>query len=398
MPYQAPEIVDRAALGDDKYTVIELADGRKQLTPSPDSVSEPGTEINKALLDPLFQAVERMDNTLVPYDLYWWRRRATSGSYAETQQTAFGSSLGIASYYGSIITFFEHGENEDFNSSVSFQTASKININQSTGAVSLVSPTSRTVKISDYSSTYDLRTALTDMCAGKYLKFTSKSNSSVLYIPSISSVNQYNVASSADAPIRSYIGYFSPGGDWGGWGSGTDVQLIGSVKKTATGTWEIISSPASDTYPESGTSGGYEYEYFGKIYERALSTYVPGLKTVNVTSASYSSNSYSVKVPGSVCFFWTDWSSGGSSMQPFGVIDNNSGALLYLTSFYSSYKNAMYPELNVKSAIESQYYSSTQGVQTETLGKYSAGNLLFGTANGATSNYAFSLYLLPIVP
>ena len=80
MPYQAPEILDRVATGDDKYTVTELADGRKQLTPSPDSVSEPGTEINKALLDPAFKAIERMDNTLVPYDLYWWRRGPMSAS------------------------------------------------------------------------------------------------------------------------------------------------------------------------------------------------------------------------------------------------------------------------------------------------------------------------------
>ena len=336
-----------------------------------------------------------MDNTLVPYDLYWWRRRPTSGSYAETKQTAFGSSLGIASYYGSIITFFEHGEDEDFNSSVSFQTASKTSINQSTGAVSLVSPTSHTVKYSDYSSTYDLRTALTDMCAGKYLKFTSKSNSSILYVPSVSSVNQYNVASSADAPIRSYIGYFSPDGDWGGWGSGTDVQLIGSVKKTATGAWEGISSPDSDTYPESGTSGGYEYEYYGKIFTRALSTYVPELKTVNVTSASYSSNSLSVEVPGSVCLFWSNWNPSKCAGNPFGVIIKDGDTLIYVVSSYNSSQYSPY-QFKAQAAIEAYYYS-TSGT-TYTLGKYSAGNLLFGTANGATSNYAFSLYLLPIIP
>lgn len=396
MPYQAPEILDRAALGDDKYTVTELADGRKQLTPSPDSVAEPGTEINKALLQPMADALERIDAAAVPYVLYWWRRRATSGSYAETQQTAFGSSLGIASYYGSIITFFEHGENEDFNSSVSFQTASKININQSNGAVSLVSPTSRTVKISDYSSIYDLRTALTDMCAGKYLKFTSKSNSSVLYIPSISSVNQYNVASSVDAPIRSYIGYFSPGGDWGGWGSGTDVQLIGSVKKTATGAWEVISSTESDTYPESGTSGGYEYEYYGKIFERALSTYVPGLKNVNVTSASYSPNSFSVKVPGSICFFWTDWTATRKIGYPFGVIVKDANTVLYIIQSLDINSDYNYMESHSSTTIE--VYSNYYGGGTYTLGKYSNGELYFGTANGATSNYAFSLYLLPIVP
>lgn len=391
--YIAPEIKDRVAVGDDLYTITDSG-GKKKLTPSPTEVSEPGTEINKALLQPMADALQKVSEDIVPYNDYWWRRRATSGSYAETKQTAFGSSLGIASYYGSIITFFEHGENEDFNSSVSFQTASKININQSNGAVSLVSPTSRTVKISDYSSIYDLRTALTDMCAGKYLKFTS--NSAVLYVPPVSSVNQYNVASSVDAPIRSYIGYFSPDGDWGGWGSGTDVQLIGSVKKTATGAWEVISSTESDTYPESGTSGGYEYEYYGKIFERALSTYVPELKTVNVTSASYSSNSFSVKVPGSICFFWTDWTATRKIGYPFGLIVKDANTVLYIIQSYDINTNNNYMESHSSTTIE--VYSNYNGGGTYTLGKYSNGELYFGTANGATSNYAFSLYLLPIVP
>ena len=391
--YIAPEIKDRVAVGDDLYTITDSG-GKKKLTPSPTEVSEPGTEINKALLQPMADALQKASADLVPYNDYWWRRRPTSGSYAETKQTAFGSSLGIASYYGSIITFFEHGENEDFNSSVSFQTASKININQSNGAVSLVSPTSRTVRISDYSSIYDLRTALTDMCAGKYLKFTS--NSAVLYVPSVSSVNQYNVASSADAPIRSYIGYFSPDGDWGGWGSGTDVQLIGSVKKTATGAWEVISSTESDAYPESGASGGYEYEYYGKIFERALSTYVPELKTVNVTSASYSSNSFSVKVPGSICFFWTDWTATRKIGYPFGVIVKDANTVLYIIQSYDINTNNNYMEPHSSTTIE--VYSNYSGGGTYTLGKYSNGELYFGTANGATSNYAFTLYLLPIVP
>ena len=80
MPYQAPEILDRSALGDDKYTVTELADGRKQLTPSPDSVSEPGTEINKALLQPMADTLARVDAAAVPYVLYWWRRRKVTSS------------------------------------------------------------------------------------------------------------------------------------------------------------------------------------------------------------------------------------------------------------------------------------------------------------------------------
>lgn len=48
------DIKDRVALGDDKYTIEDLPDGRKRLVPEPDSVEEPGTPINKQLLQPLF--------------------------------------------------------------------------------------------------------------------------------------------------------------------------------------------------------------------------------------------------------------------------------------------------------------------------------------------------------
>lgn len=64
MAYIAPTILDRVAIGDDKYTITKLDDGRYQLTPSPDSVIEPGTEINKALLQALVNAVAEHDTEL----------------------------------------------------------------------------------------------------------------------------------------------------------------------------------------------------------------------------------------------------------------------------------------------------------------------------------------------
>lgn len=46
----AREIKDRVAVGDDKFYMTQLPDGRVQLIPAPDSVAEPGTDINKSLL------------------------------------------------------------------------------------------------------------------------------------------------------------------------------------------------------------------------------------------------------------------------------------------------------------------------------------------------------------
>lgn len=49
-------IKDRLAVGDNKYLVEQLADGRIKLTPAPDEVSEDGTAINADLLQPLEDA------------------------------------------------------------------------------------------------------------------------------------------------------------------------------------------------------------------------------------------------------------------------------------------------------------------------------------------------------
>ncbi|XCH79070.1 MAG: hypothetical protein WHF31_16370 [Candidatus Dehalobacter alkaniphilus] len=53
MAYVARTITDRVAIGDDKFYMEELEDGRILLTPAPDSVTEVGTDINKALLQPI---------------------------------------------------------------------------------------------------------------------------------------------------------------------------------------------------------------------------------------------------------------------------------------------------------------------------------------------------------
>ena len=50
MIYTSREIKDRVALGDNKYYMTQLDDGRIMLTPAPDSVVEIGTDINRELL------------------------------------------------------------------------------------------------------------------------------------------------------------------------------------------------------------------------------------------------------------------------------------------------------------------------------------------------------------
>ena len=397
--YQAPDVKDRVATGDDLYTITDSG-GKKKLTPSPTTIEEPGTEINRALLMPLMKAVEGLDANILPYTDYWWRRRASSGAYAETQSTAFTQEN--AGYYSSIIYFFYHGENEDYPSSVTFKIASSITINQSNGAVTMNNPTTKTIKRSDYSSEYTMAEALQSMCAGKYISGLPCQNDAtkIMKVPQTAYVKIYSVASSTTAPTRGYIGFLSPTGNWGGWGPGTDVQLIGSIKQTTTGDWEYLSSPDSTAYPHSGTSGGYEYVYYGQIYSYVLNPPKDdsaAMKTVNITSASYSNNKYSVDVPGNICLF----AFASSRNNAIGVIDKSSGRIWYVINIirYGDAGTVAFVGTDAYTGnivtSEDKYNSYPQYI----CAKYSAGKLLFGYGNTGDSeqfNFVGTVDLLPL--
>lgn len=400
--YQAPDVKDRVATGDDLYTITDSG-GKKKLTPSPTTIEEPGTEINRALLMPLMKAVERLDANILPYTDYWWKRRASSGAYVETQSTAFTQEN--AGYYSSIIYFFYHGENESYPASVTFKIASSITINQSTGAVTMNSPTTKTVKRSDYASEYAMTEALQSMCAGKYISGLpcQQDATKVMKVPQAAYVKVYSVASSTTSPTRGYIGFLSPTGNWGGWGPGTDVQLIGSIKQTTTGDWEYLSSPDSTAYPHSGTSGGYEYAYYGQIYSYVLNPPADKMKTANITSASYSNNKYSVDVPGNICAFAM---SGNYSYdiqengEIIGIIDKASGYVWYCGNEdmkgYSRTAAMVHAGNNV--SIGYNVYSGGANLTTK-IAKYSNGKLLFGHGNTGDDhniNYTGTVYLLPL--
>lgn len=64
MIYTSRDIKDRVALGDNKYYMEHLSDGRVMLTPAPDSVIEPGTDVNRELLQLMEDRVVLMMNTL----------------------------------------------------------------------------------------------------------------------------------------------------------------------------------------------------------------------------------------------------------------------------------------------------------------------------------------------
>ena len=328
MPYQAPEILDRSALGDDKYTVTELADGRKQLTPSPDSVTEPGTEINKALLQPMADALERIDADFVPYTLYWWRRRPMSASYYEVQSDgySYGYSKATFDYVYKYISIFT-GEY----SSATLQYSKTVTINQSTGAVSLTNPTTVTVTKSGYTND-----ELQSLLAGKYVKGLYPSTDKIFYIPSASYVVTRNWESASDGSTSYYIGYEDSNDP--GRSSLTKVMYVSSAKSESIGNWTYVSSDDSGTYPHSGTSNGTEYAYLGTVKDSALNAMnQPGIIIKSFTYANFSNNLYTVSIPyDRFAFCVMPSSDSKQATYVFGIADKNTLKMFAISSAWNS--------------------------------------------------------------
>ena len=350
MPYQAPEILDRSALGDDKYTVTELADGRKQLTPSPDSVSEPGTEINKTLLQPMADALERIDAAAVPYVLYWWRRRPTSASYYEVQSDGYdaGSYSKVTfDYRYSYISIFTHEH-----SSATRQYSKTATINQSNGAVSLTNPTTVTVTKSGYTND-----ELQSLLAGKYVKGLYPSTDKIFYIPSASYVVTRNWESASDGSTSYYTGYEDSNDP--GRSPLTKVMYVSSAKSESIGNWTYVSSDDSEAYPHSGTLNGTEYEYFGTIKDAALGAMnPPGIKIKKFTSANFSGDLYTVSIPYDRFAFCVMPSSDSSrTTYIFGIADKNTLKMFAISSAWNS-GNYSYDWFSKTDIVLRQYASS----------------------------------------
>lgn len=360
--YRAQEIKDRVAQGDDLYQITD-AGGKKKLTPSPTEVSEAGTEINKALLQPLVDAVERIDKDVDPYRLYWWRQRTTANSYSEVRMTAsnglsFTYSQGGNSYtdtwYYCLYQKYksENSELVDEITSCTLQYASQISVNQSTGAVTLIAPHTITITNDNYRSVNSAGTL-----NGKYVKGLYPSTTTIYYIPDDAYLG--GSGAYANGTYDQYFTGFMQSTN-SRWGATNDIQTISSVKVTALGDWELISSANSDQYPHSGTQNGMEYQYLGKINEIAAKAAPYAMQSVSITAANYSGGSCSVSIP---CDRYLIWITGSSLVgYDAGMVDNGT---FYGTNYkygggtavvFTTYTSLDYPD--VKTGI----YFSTAGI------------------------------------
>lgn len=330
MAYTAPTIKDRVAAGDNKYTMRTLSDGRVLLTPSPDEVKEAGTEINKVLLQPLFDLAASHDTTieamlarlggLVPYEDYWWRTKTSAGSYTLTMAAA--GSIGGAYYHETIS--YANGTSDDFyaipinkkmwdsdgsysdNGSQTIQYASSITMDSS-GHISLVNPTTITVNA-------DTVTSYEDTLRGKYVTGLEQ-NKSLIY-----KIGQYSSIATWTPNPRNYGSYTRYTQYWGYRASSLSglssiEAAVAQYSSTSSG-YTYVHNADPNFYPHSGTTNGTEYQYLGKIYDAATADAPFPVKTVNITSASWSNKTYTVTTK---CTRYLLFGGG---------VDNNGSALL----------------------------------------------------------------------
>ena len=265
----------------------------------PDDFNENFINLDK-LLKPFFDTTQKLDENIVPYTDHWWRIRQTAGSYS-LKVIPFGQISGAYTYNSSNEFYFIEitysrsatSSNSGWDGTITLQYASSVTMDSS-GNVSLVNPTSLTVNastIESYASTLN----------GKYVKGLSE-NEDLIYKINTASISTYSerwsLGASDEVETYVYYGYkFSSL-------TSTGVQVAVSSYTESNSDFSYVSNSDSEFYPHSGTQGGIEYQYLGKIFDVAVKAEPCNLQTVNITSASWTNGSCTIAIPHSRYLLW----------------------------------------------------------------------------------------------
>ena len=206
----------------------QVLEGKLEMADDP---LEPGDPLNKAtLLKDATAALFGLNTDAVPddvlaflgkYNQYWWRRRInTVGWTVKTSEQSVNS-------------VWESHNDADGN----IEYSSEIDISDG-GVVSLKNPSFASFNRNRYSNL--------NVVKGKYwtCETTSLEDAGILYTPS----------NAPNAKLRSYGDYYAIEMQYGK----VTSEYTGSI-----GEWEYLWSPDRNTYPDSGISESYEYQFLG---------------------------------------------------------------------------------------------------------------------------------------
>lgn len=164
------------------------------------------------------------------YAQYWWRRRQPTTVYTTTESPSTKQ----------VYIIYNPGSTS---ATRPINYSDSISVDQSTGTISLVNPQTVDVSYSNRGSTID------GTLAGKYV--------TNLYTDP-STVYKFATTPAYSRDTSRYSLYFVSG----------DVTVVSSVGTQGYTDWEYLQSNNRNAYPDSGESGGYEYEYLGVPFEK----------------------------------------------------------------------------------------------------------------------------------
>ncbi len=346
--------------------------------------------------------LNKMQEQTAIYSSYWWKRRPLSGSYVELKQDIpMGSAYGDCDIYNHAlhgvtstsyhlhVSIYRHDQSKDAEEFATLSYSNKININQSTGAISLSNPSTLTIN-----STSDITSSIYSTLRGKYVTgFIGQAKNTVYYIP----VNSSGVDESymhtdyssdkygTEISINS-CGYVVTDCEYENSNNqATAIKLVTSKISSSGSTWELISSDNSDTYPKSGENSGYQWIYLGKISDAALNPTQESKNkwtTINVTTASFAGSQYMIKIPASMALVYIKDTNGYNGYRCWGIIDTDN-AKAYGLSIYGSD-----PDVDLS-------------LDSETLGKLSGGTAVaviggMKLQSSGSTGFACTISYLPL--
>lgn len=326
-----------------------------------DDPTQPGTPRNKAtFLKDATAALYGLGTGAVPddvlaaigrYNQYWWRRRA-NGSHWEPviADATFHDVVFANGLYGNGI--IQYSDQITFDSS---------------GAPQLSNPTVLGIPLSS-------NTSYLSVLLGKYFAVTKNNYSSggssnpsttlnaVYYVPPTTSDFAISYTDST------YIVRFSCGAV-----TGTYVS--------STGDWEYVQSSNRNAYPDSGTSGGYEYEYLGIPFDNAVTA--PKIETGSyVGTGTYGASNPNTLTfgfaPHLVIMYYADGRYSGN-LRPY---DDLSVAVVPMDFITTSYLHTNSPTVTGYSA---DYTYSKKSDDGKTLFWYNTRNAM-GQLNNTNDN------------
>lgn len=213
------------------------------------------TFLNKAnLLKDTTATLFGLDENAVPNDVFgylgkysqhWWQRRAYNPYWDIRRQTVTVTEDNYTSYY--VAHVFSSG------GTATVKYSREISIDEN-GVVSLVNPSTKTIKKGASASASSAASAIDDL-VGCYCipgRDVQDGLDALLYIPD-------GQAGKREIYGSHYYWYFS------------EMQVITTVFVEETGVWQYVQSTDRNAYPDSGVDGTFEYEYLGVPFDNAVS-------------------------------------------------------------------------------------------------------------------------------